>query len=249
VIERVRAASGDNYSIVLYDREGGEACLVDPVAIQSVSQVIKEKNLDPVYLVNTHGHGDHTAGNQRFARMADEVVGHENERGSIDGLTKTVTDQDALTVGDLTIEVLHTPGHTDGSICLKTDNALISGDTVFLAGCGNPSFGGNTRELFRSFRDKLVHLNDDLELHPGHDYAERNLRFAKSVDPDNPAIDEKLNEAQGNGEPTSTLGDEKSYNPFFRYDDPDLIDNLDGLPEAPSNWDVFRRLRELRNQW
>lgn len=249
MIERVRAASGDNYSIVLYDREGGEACLVDPVAIQSVSTVLNEKDLDPVYLVNTHGHGDHTAGNQRFARMTEAVVGHENERNQIDGLTETVTDGDTLTVGDLTIEVLHTPGHTDGSICLKTDDALVSGDTVFLAGCGNPSFGGNTRELFESFKKKLVPLDDDLELHPGHDYAERNLHFARSVDPENPAIEEKLNEAQGNGEPASTLGDEKSYNPFFRYDDPDVVDNLDDLPEDPSDWDVFRRLRELRNQW
>lgn len=242
--------AGDNYSYILYDKAGGTACLVDPVATSSINDFLNKKNLDPVFLVNTHGHGDHTGGNSNFIDRVEEVICHPSESSNIRNVTRTVDNGSTLQVGSLVVEILHTPGHTTGSICLKTDESLVTGDAVFLSGCGNPKFGGNTRELFKSFDDVLQPLDETLGLYPGHDYAERNLKFARSVDPDNPAVQQKLEEVRNtSGEPSSTLKEEKKYNPFFRYDDQELIDQLDGLPNNPTSWDVFKHLRQLRNNW
>lgn len=248
MIERRRTPSGNNYSYVLYDEPGGAACLVDPVAVQGVRETLREEKLEPVYLINTHGHGDHTSGNTEFGADV-EILCHENASERVGSPDRTVTDGEVIRIDNLEIEVLHTPGHTKGSICLKTDSELVTGDTVFLSGCGNPKFGGNTRQIFESFRDKIRSLPKDLTLLPGHDYAEKNLRFARKVDPDNEAVQEKLRDVQAGGEPTSTLEEEQSYNPFFRYDQPEIANNLDALPSSASDWEVFERLRELRNNW
>jgi hydroxyacylglutathione hydrolase len=249
VIEQLRTPTGDNYSYVVYDEHGGTGCIVDPVATESVRSVLDEKSLDPVILVNTHGHGDHTGSNSDFKSRVADVICHPDEKNSVPGVTRTIRDGETLPIGSIDVEVLHTPGHTSGSICLKTDEALITGDTVFLAGCGNPQFGGSTRQLFESFKNKILPLDRNLKLLPGHDYALRNLNFAKSVDPENSAVQNKLDSLPDEGEPSSTLAEERKFNPFFRYDDPELIENLDGLTSDSSEWDVFKRLRELRNQW
>lgn len=249
MIERRRTSPGDNYSYVLYDEPGGDACLVDPVATEAINQVLEDLSLNPIYLVNTHGHGDHTGGNNAFRSRVEEIICHPAESSRVQGVSRTVRGGETLTLNSLSMTVLHTPGHTSGSICLKTSSDLIAGDTVFLSGCGNPKFGGNTRELFETFKNKLRPLEDDLLLHPGHDYAERNLKFAREVDPENTDIERKLQEVKQTDEPTSTLGEEKQYNPFFRYDKAGLIEQLEGLPDSPSERTVFEYLRDLRNQW
>jgi hydroxyacylglutathione hydrolase len=247
VIERIRAPRGDNYSYVIYDEPGGVACLVDPVAVDAVRSFLQEQSLDPVNIVNTHGHGDHTSGNAEF-RSAD-VICHSEDKSRVDDPSRTVEGGETLSIGSLPVDVLHTPGHTKGSICLQTPSALVAGDTVFLSGCGNPKFGGDTRQLYRSFKNKIRPLDKSLTLCPGHDYARRNLNFARSVDPENNAVDKKLSELDRNGEPESTLEDEHAYNPFFRYDDPALKKQLNGISSSSSDWDVFCYLREQRNNW
>ncbi len=222
--------------------------MVDPVAVREVRDVLRDKNLEPVKMVNTHGHGDHTSGNTEF-RSSVELLCHKNATERVGTPDRTLRDGEILSIDSLEIKVLHTPGHTEGSICLRTDSALISGDTVFLAGCGNPKFGGNTRKIFESFKNKIRPLPGSLTLHPGHDYAEKNLRFCLEVDLNNEAARDKLNEIQTGGEPLSTIEEEKAYNPFFRYDAPEITENLNGLPTSPGNWETFERLRELRNQW
>jgi hydroxyacylglutathione hydrolase len=227
--------------------------LVDPVAEDRVESFLDEHDLIAHTVINTHGHGDHTSGNHSF-QLQDraEVLAHVKASDRVGKVDREIEGGDVIEVGAVSLEVIHTPGHTDGSIVLKTDSGLITGDTLFLAGCGNPKFGGDTRALFETFRDKIRPLDDDLKVYPGHDYAVRNLEFVREVDPDNETANRKLNEVKGRKvdgeEPTSTLGEEKSYNPFLRYDDNAFADVLD-LPEQFTHWDVFRGLRQRRNQW
>lgn len=249
MIERIRSSPGDNYSYVLYDEPGGTACLIDPVATSGVRECIDSESLTPQFLVNTHGHGDHTSGNSTFLPEVDELLCHPNEKTSINNVTGTVSDGDSLNIGALTVEILHTPGHTSGSICLKTSDAIITGDAVFLAGCGNPKFGGSTRDLFESFRDKLVPLDDELTLYPGHDYAEKNLRFAHEIEPDNDYATRKLNDVRSGDEPISTIGEEKNYNPFFRFRESALKKQLSRVDPKTPDHEVFEILRSKRNKW
>jgi len=253
LIKQFRSPHGDNYSYVIYSESSTEAALVDPVAVSPVKDFLDQQDLIARYVINTHGHGDHTSGNSSFQSEDRTVfIAHSEAKERIGRADRTVDDGDTISVGSLEIEVLHTPGHTDGSICLIAGNGLISGDTLFLAGCGNPKFGGDTRKLFETMRDKIRPLSDELILYPGHDYAQRNLEFAREVDPENFDLDEKTAHVRSvridGKEPRSTLREEKQYNPFLRYDNRRLAENLP-LPDQYTGWDVFRKLRSLRNEW
>lgn len=253
MIKKFRSPHGDNYSYVVYSDSSSEVALIDPVAVSPIEEFLDQHDLMVRYVINTHGHGDHTSGNSAFeSPEQNEVVAHPEARPRIGRIDRTVNDGDTITVGSLEIEILHTPGHTDGSICLVAGNGLLSGDALFLAGCGNPKFGGDTRKLFETMRDKIRPLDDDLILYPGHDYAQRNLDFAQEIDPENFDLDDKIADVRSaridGEEPSSTLREEKMYNPFLRYDNRKLAQNLP-LPDQYTGWDVFRKLRSLRNQW
>ncbi len=260
MLKQLRSRHSDNYSYVVYDEETREAVLIDPVATERVKEFLLENKLDPRLIINTHGHGDHTQGNSYFQiNMGTEVFCHPLARGSVGKVDATIDHGQKIQVGSETLEVIHTPGHTDGSICLRGEDYLLSGDTLFIAGCGNPGFGGDTKKLFKSIKFKLKPLEGGLELYPGHDYAIRNLEFARDIEPANKLIERKLKQvrvAKMDGEePKSLLAEEKKYNPFFRFDDRRFIGRLeihesgDELPSECTDWDVFKHTRELRNKW
>lgn len=253
MIEQIRSSHGDNYSYVIYDDADDDAVLVDPVAVDRVEDFLDENDLLAGTVINTHGHGDHTSGNHQFQLQEQaQVLAHPKESDSVGKVDREVNGGDVVSVGGVDIEVIHTPGHTNGGICLKTDDALITGDTLFMAGCGNPKFGGSTRDLYESMRDKIKPLDDNLTVYPGHDYAVRNLEFALDVDPNNEVAERKLNEVRGlkvdDREPSSFLEEERQYNPFLRYDENIFYETLD-LSSQNTDWDIFQELRARRNHW
>jgi hydroxyacylglutathione hydrolase len=85
----------------------------------------------------------------------------------------SVDEGDELTVGKISIKIIHTPGHTPDSICLLIDNQkLLTGDTLFVGECGRTDLpGGNSKSMYESLFNKLTNLNDDVEVYPGHDYG------------------------------------------------------------------------------
>lgn len=253
-VRQFRAPSGDNYAYVIQENGTDEVLLVDPVAPGPIRSFLRDRSLTPTRLVSTHAHGDHTSANETFRREEGvEVLCHPAARRSLDGVDRVLEDGEELSLGEEALRVIHTPGHTPGSLCLVTEEALLSGDTLFLAGCGNPTFGGDTDRLFETFRDRLRPLDDELTVYPGHDYAERNLRFALDRDPDNEAARNKLEQVkdrkQRGLEPTSTLGEEATYNPFFRLEDPGIVRRLPDLGPDADERAVFHALRSLRNRW
>jgi len=165
---------GDNFSYIIADDTTREATVVDSsFNAGEIARVIKAENLKLEYIINTHSHSDHTAGNAELRSMFNaKTVVHKLSRINAD---IKVDDGDIIRIGSIPVKVIHTPGHTPDSICLLIDNQkLLTGDTLFVGECGRTDLaGGNSKSLYNSLFHKILKLNDDVEVYPGHDYGSK----------------------------------------------------------------------------
>ena len=173
IFEQVKAQRGDNFFYIVGDEDTGEVAIVDPgYSAEQLIRVVNEKRWNVRYVVNTHFHRDHTLGNEAVSsRFGAKVVAHR-----ISGLKNdiSVDEGDVITVGKVNIVVIHTPGHSLDSICLLVEGKILTGDTLFVGECGRTDFpGGSSEDLYHSFFDKLMKLDDSIIVYPGHDYGPR----------------------------------------------------------------------------
>ena len=158
--------------------ETREGVIIDPGGEdEKIIRVMDENQILPRYIINTHGHRDHVHGNASLSRhfkiptamhVEDQLFYKEKALAVDIGLH----DGDILTVGSLEIKVIHTPGHTPGSICLYVGDCLFSGDTLFVGNAGRTDLpGGNLDTLIRSIQERIIVLPPDTRLYPGHDYG------------------------------------------------------------------------------
>ncbi|MGC2591760.1 MAG: hydroxyacylglutathione hydrolase, partial [Xanthobacteraceae bacterium] len=155
-------------------------------------------------------------------------------------------------VGALEGRVIETPGHTAGHISyfFPADKLAFVGDTLFSIGCGRV-IEGNPEMMWRSLL-KLRALPDDTQFYCGHEYTEANIRFAKTIEPNNKALAARAEEVAkllAAGKPTipATIGAEKADNPFLRADVPEVAKSV-GLAGSPA-WKVFAEIRERKNRF
>jgi hydroxyacylglutathione hydrolase len=163
---------GDNFSYVIADEVSKEAVVVDSSFNSSeIRDLIKAQGFVLRYIVNTHGHSDHVAGNYALqAALGGEIVAHgfSQVRSNLQ-----VEDGEVLCVGSVVLKVIYTPGHTNDGICLLINGEkLLTGDTLFVGECGRTDFpGGSSAKLYDSLFNKLAVLGDGVEVYPGHDYG------------------------------------------------------------------------------
>jgi hydroxyacylglutathione hydrolase len=165
---------GDNFSYIIADETTREAAVVDSsFNAGEITRIIKAENLKLKYVINTHSHSDHTAGNAELrATFKAATVAHKLSRINSD---IKVDDGDILHIGNIPVQVIYTPGHTPDGICLLVDNQkLLTGDTLFVGECGRTDLpGGNSKNMYNSLFNKLLKLNDKIEVYPGHDYGSK----------------------------------------------------------------------------
>ncbi|NXE50641.1 GLO2 protein, partial [Dromaius novaehollandiae] len=216
----------DNYMYLLIDEETKEAAIVDPVQPQKVLDAVKKHGVKLTTVLTTHHHWDHAGGNEKLVKMETglRVYGGDSRVGA---LTQKVSHLTSLKVGSLNVKCLCTPCHTSGHICYYVTKpnsseppAVFTGDTLFVAGCGK-FFEGTPEEMYRALIEILGSLEPATRVYCGHEYTINNLKFARHVEPNNVAIQEKLAWAKAkydSGEPTipSTIAEEFTYNPFMR---------------------------------
>jgi glyoxylase-like metal-dependent hydrolase (beta-lactamase superfamily II) len=162
---------GDNFSYIIADDTTKEAAVVDPsFNADAIIRILRDQNLNVKYVINTHHHSDHTASNEDFrSNFGAKVVAHKLAHVNKD---ISVVDGEVIRVGKIVIKVIHTPGHTPDSICLLVDDKLLTGDTLFVGECGRTDLpGGNAEDMYHSLFDKLMRLNDNIKVYPGHDYG------------------------------------------------------------------------------
>jgi hydroxyacylglutathione hydrolase len=161
----------DNFSFIIADENTKEAAIVDSsYNADEIIKVMKIEKLQLKYIINTHGHTDHTAGNIELQSIfGAKIVAHKQSKIYPD---LVVDEGDTLDVGKISLKIIYTPGHTADSICLLVNNQkLLTGDTLFVGECGRTDFpGGNTKSMYESL-NRLQKLNDNIEVYPGHDYG------------------------------------------------------------------------------
>ena len=139
-------------------------------------EFIKSNGLTLEFIINTHHHSDHTGDNQTVKnRTGAKIIASEEDGRYIGGVDKTVIDNDEIMLGEVKLKFLLTPGHTHGGICIIVDNeAIITGDTLFIGNCGRCDLpGGNYKLMFNTLQTKIKNLPDHLIVYPGHNYGDK----------------------------------------------------------------------------
>lgn len=243
----------DNYLWLL--RNDKDAAIVDPGDAAPVLDYLRREKLRLVAILNTHHHADHIGGNAGLLQHYDvPVYGPHDER--ILQITHALREGDRVPLDalDIALSVIDVPGHTRSHIAFYSENAgiVFSGDTLFACGCGR-LFEGTPAQMYASL-GKLAALPDNTRVYCAHEYTLANLRFARTVEPNNPALqtwEEEAKKLRAENKPTvpSTIAQEKAGNPFLRCAMPAVIASANqkaGITlENPV--EVFRVLREWKN--
>lgn len=246
--------SFDNYSYLLICQETGLGAVVDPTEAWPVMQEIEKHGVTLKAILCTHHHQDHIGD---IGVLVDEfgdleVVCHTSDQQRISSANSLADDGSHIRIGNLEGTVLHTPGHTSGSICYNFRNSLFTGDTLFGAGCGR-LFEGTPEQMLQSLEKILSSCNDDTKVYFGHEYTRKNLEFAMEIEPGNGDIKARLNllgTSEGLSTPSS-LQVERRTNPFLRSAEESVKKGLElrGILGLEEKLDVFTQLRNLRNSY
>lgn len=199
IFEQIQAGGDRNFAYLIGDEGSRRCAVVDPSGNpKKMLARVNDLGLDVAYLINTHGHSDHTSGNDLIlARSSAKLLNGQNTQ---DGYT--------LSLGKVTLKIIHTPGHTEDSLCvLATEEGdpgrLVTGDTLFVGKVGGTGYGDDALQEYDSLHNKLMVLDDGVEVWPGHDYGVA---------------------------PTSTIGNERKTNPFL------LREDFESFVELKRNW-------------
>jgi hydroxyacylglutathione hydrolase len=249
----------DNYGYLLIHPDGGRAAIVDCSEAGPVLAEVERRKLTLEAILSTHHHYDHVGGNEEVARATPgiRVIGSRADRTRVPALTEPLADGDEIEVIGRRARALFIPAHTSGHLAyFFPDEApdVFTGDTLFAAGCGR-LFEGSPAQMMRSL-GKLAVLPDATRVWCGHEYTEKNLRFAHDLEPENVDIAAKLERVAAqrrSGQPTvpSTIGEEKRTNPFLRWESPELRRTLcSRFPDMPSeSVAIFAKTRELKDNF
>ncbi|KAJ3526101.1 hypothetical protein NM208_g11349 [Fusarium decemcellulare] len=245
--------SHNNYAYLVVDDKSKDAVIIDPANPPEVAPVLKDAiqagKINLTAIVNTHHHWDHAGGNKKLlAELGTpklDIIGGKD----CEGVTKTPGHGETFKLGDITVKGVHTPCHTQDSICFfmedGSDKAVFTGDTLFIGGCGR-FFEGSAAEMHEALNKRLAALPDDTLVYPGHEYTKSNVKFAASVS-QRDAVQKLHSFAENNRVTTGkfTIGDEKEHNVFMRVEDPD-IQKVTGETEPVA---VMTKLREMKNNF
>jgi len=168
-IERLELGPFRTNAYIAICQETRDSVLIDAPA-ESNTIMDSLKNTNPKYILLTHNHMDHIGALAELqARLKVPLAGHASDAGNLPLPPEILlSDSDTISFGNLKVEVLHTPGHTPGSLCFKVGCYLISGDTIFPGGAGKTWSPADFKQIVKSITEKIFVLPDDTQIYPGH---------------------------------------------------------------------------------
>ena len=205
-LKQIELGEMANYVYLIGSTRTKEAAVIDPA--WEIDRIVKLAQVDEMRLTHilvTHSHPDHVGGKlfglqiqgvaELLERVDAKVVVHRAEAGHLTPLAgsniKRVDHGDVLKLGDLTVTIIHTPGHTPGSQCFLVQERLITGDTLFIGSCGRVDLPGSSPEqMYDSLTNRVMRLDDKTVVLPGHNYAA--------------------------GRASSSIGEERTKNPYVQ---------------------------------
>ena len=246
-------ARSDNFGVLLHDPQSGATAAIDAPDADAVMKEAQQRGWRLSHIFVTHKHLDHIEGIPALKAAYDcSVVGPEKSAHETGMYGCQVTHGDSFDWGGTRFNVLETPGHTLDHVSyhVPEQNLVFVGDTIFSLGCGRVIEG--THEMMWQSILRLRALPNETRLYCGHEYTLANGKFAVTIEPDNPALRERMAEVErlaANGRPTlpTTIGREKATNPFLRADDPDVMSKLGIKGGDPAR--VFAEIRTRKDRF
>ncbi|CFX27060.1 Hydroxyacylglutathione hydrolase [Candidatus Filomicrobium marinum] len=241
----------DNYGVLVHDPATGLTASIDAPDAAAVEQALDHTGWRLTHIFTTHHHADHTGGNVVLKATHEcEIIGPRDEAQKIPGLDRPVGGGETFRFGDFDVSVLATPGHTLGHISYHIPAAKLAfvGDTMFAMGCGRV-FEGDAKMMWASLA-KLRGLPKDTVVFCGHEYTLSNAQFARTIEPDNKALEVRAKEVEAlrkDKKPTlpTTIEAELETNPFLRACEPELKAAI-GMSDD-EDWQVFAEVRTRKD--
>lgn len=187
IIERIPAGSYQTNCYIIECENSKECAIIDPAgSLNKILEYIKSRSLLPKYIILTHGHGDHIGAVEELKELYNiDILIHKEDEYMINDRNanlsslmgkgiefksdKNVADGECIKVGHLILNFIHTPGHTKGSMCILADNVIFTGDTLFANSIGRTDLeGGSYDQIIKSIKEKLVKLDENIKVLPGH---------------------------------------------------------------------------------
>jgi glyoxylase-like metal-dependent hydrolase (beta-lactamase superfamily II) len=173
IIRQLEIGAMDNFCYLIGCEKTRQALVIDPGGdVATILSAASAEGLTIAAIVNTHGHGDHTAGNAALKdQTGARIMIHALDAGGTLPADVHLADGEKIRVGAITLQVIHTPGHTPGGICLYADGNLFTGDTLFVGDSGRTDLPGGDRPTLGASIRRLMALPEDTVVWPGHDYG------------------------------------------------------------------------------
>lgn len=239
----------DNYAYLVFDPDGeGDAVVIDPSEAEPVLSALNEHGLSLRAILNTHHHWDHVGGNLELkSALGVPIYAHRHDEARVPGITRLLDDGQSFDVFDLSFHVRHVPGHTLGAIAYSIGQVCFTGDTLFCGGCGR-LFEGTAQQMHHSLTNVLGDLSDATIVYCGHEYTEKNLKFASEI-LESSRIRERLADVtarrkRGEFCASATLATERETNPFLLCHTAELQEALGQRTDLST----FAELRRLKDQ-
>lgn len=243
----------DNYAFLAHDPQSGETALIDVPEAEPILAEARKRGWKITTVLLTHHHHDHVGGLKAVLDQHEaRVVGAKADQARLPALSQSVEEGDTVVVGGEIGQVIDVSGHTVGHIAFHfpASKAAFTADSLMALGCGRVFEG--TMDMMHASLAKLAALPPETMIYSGHEYTQSNGKFAITVDPDNPALAERIADvaaARDDGRPTvpSLLSLELETNPFLRANDPKVQHTLGMSGAEPAR--VFAEIRARKDNF